>query len=128
VTRDEAAALAVELELDLDDVAICLACLSFVCFALDSGDNRKVAGSITRVAPDLWAEGLSEPVRMSLRRARERGVVNAEKGIGSVERDGPRSQVVRAIIRRLATDLSIRARGDLFQMGWKPWPRRGLGV
>jgi hypothetical protein len=128
VTHAEAAALAAELELDVDDLAICHACLSFVSFAIDAGDERKVAGSITRTAPDLWAEGLAQPVRTALRRARERGVVNAEEAIASVEKSGPRSQVTRAIVRRLAADLSARARGDLFRMGWQPWPPRGLGV
>jgi hypothetical protein len=128
MTRAEAVALAAELELDVDDLAICHACLSFVSFAIDAGDERKVAGSITRTAPDLWAEGLAQPVRTALRRARERGVANAEEAIASVEKSGPRSHVTRAIVRRLAADLSARARGDLFRMGWQPWPPRGLGV
>jgi hypothetical protein len=45
VTHAEAAALAAVLELDVDDIAICQACLSFVALAIDSGDERKVAGS-----------------------------------------------------------------------------------
>ena len=59
MTRADAAALAAALELDVDDIAICHACLSFVSFALDSGNEHKVAGSITSMAPDLWAEGLA---------------------------------------------------------------------
>src|SRR5207249_9027850 len=51
VTRAEAAALAAVLELDVDDIAICHACLSFVSLAIDSGNERQVAGSITRMAP-----------------------------------------------------------------------------
>jgi len=128
VTRAEAAALAASLELDVDDIAICHACLSFVSFAIDSGDERKVAGSITRMAPDLWAEGLSQPVRLSLERVRKLGVANAEEAIAAVAKSGPRSQVARAIVRRLAADLSARAQGDLFRMGWQPWPPRSLGV
>ena len=118
----ESAALAAALELDVDDVAICHACLSFVSFALDSGDDHEVACSITRIAPDLWAEGLALPVRLALERACERGVANAEEAIAAVERQGPRSQVARAIVRRLAADLSARAQGDLVRMGWEPWP------
>jgi hypothetical protein len=128
MTRVEAATLADALELDVDDLAICHACLSFVSFAIDSGDERKVAGSITRMAPDLWAEGLSQPVRLALERARKLGVANAEQAIASVAESGPRSQVARAIVRRLASDLSARAQGDLFRMGWQPWPPRSLGV
>jgi len=124
MTYAEAAALAAALELDVDDIGICHACLSFVSFAIDSGDDHKVACSITRIAPDLWAEGLAQPVRLALRRARERGVANAEEAIAVVERAGPRSQVARAIVRRLAADLSARAQGDLFRMGWQPWPPR----
>jgi hypothetical protein len=126
VTYTEAAALAAVLELDLDDIGICHACLSFVSFAIDSGDERKVAGSITRIAPDLWAEGLAQPVRIALRRARERGVANAQDAIAAVDKSGPRSPVVRAIVRCLAADLWARAQGDLFRMGWQPWPPREL--
>ena len=128
MTRAEAVALAAQLELDVDDLAICQACLSFVSFAIDAGDERKVAGAITRMAPDLWAEGLSQPVRLALERARKLGVANAEEAIAAVAESGPRSQVVRAIVRRLGADLSARAQGDLFRMGWQPWPPRSLGV
>jgi hypothetical protein len=128
VTHAEAAALAAALELDVDDLAICHACLSFVSFAIDSGNERKVAGSITRMAPDLWAEGLSQPARLALERARKLGVPNAEEAIAAVAESGPRSQVARAIVRHLAADLSARAQGDLFRMGWQPWPPRSLGV
>ena len=107
---------------------ICHACLSFVSLAIDSGDERKVAGSITRMAPDLWAEGLAQPVRLALERARKRGVANADEAIVAVDKSGPRSPIVRAIVRRLAADLSARAKGDLFRMGWQPWPPRNLGV
>ena len=124
MSHSEAAALAAALELDVDDIGICHACLSFVSLAIDSGDERKVAGSITRMAPDLWAEGLEQPVRLALRRARERGVANAAEAIAMVDRAGARSQVARAIVRRLAVDLSARAQGDLFRMGWQPWPPR----
>ena len=128
MTHAEAEALAAELELDVDDLAICHACLSFVSFAIDSGGERKVAGSITRMAPDLWAEGLSQPVQLALERAWKLGVANAEEAIAAVAKSGPRSQVARAIVRRLASDLSARAQGDLFRMGWERWPPRGLSV
>jgi hypothetical protein len=128
ITRAAADALAAELDLDVDDLAICHACLSFVSFAIDSGDDHKVTCSIRQIAPDLWAEGLAEPVGMALRRARERGVPNANEAIRSVAERGPRSQIVRAIVRRLAADLSTRAQGDLLRMGWQPWPPRVGGA
>jgi hypothetical protein len=126
VSAAEAADLAAALDLDVDDIGICLACLSFVSFALDSGNERKVAGEITRIAPDLWVEGLAQPVRMALQRAWERGVANAGAAIAEVEASGPRSRTVRAIVRRLAADLSARAQGDLLKMGFEPWPPREL--
>ena len=125
MTLAEATELAAALELDVDDIAICHACLSFVSLAIDSGDERKVAGSITRMTPNLWAEGLAQPVRLALERARKRGVANAEEAIVAVDKSSPRSPVVRAIVRGLAADLSARAQGDLFRMGWQPWPPEG---
>jgi hypothetical protein len=122
VTRAAADALAAQLDLDVDDLAICQACLSFVSFAIDSGDEREVTSWTRRMAPDLWAEGLAEPVRMALRRARERAVANADEATRLVDEKGPRSSVVHAIVRKLAADLSARAERDLLKMGWQPWP------
>jgi hypothetical protein len=127
VTRAAAEALAAQLDLDVDDVAICQACLSFVSFAIDSGDDREVMSWTMRIAPDLWAEGLAEPVRMALRRARERGVTDAGEAIRVVEKKGPRNSVVHAIVRRLAVELSTRAERDLLKMGFQPWPPQELG-
>jgi hypothetical protein len=128
VTRVEAAALAATLELDVDNIAICHACLSFVSFAIDSGNDHEIACSIRRIAPDLWSEGSAQPVRLALERARKRGVANAEEAIVAVDKSGPRSQVARAIVSRLAADLSARAQGDQFRMGLEPWPPRIRGV
>jgi hypothetical protein len=122
LSRAAADAFAAQLDLDVDDLAICHACLSFVAFAIDSGDEREVMSWTRRIAPDLWAEGLAEPVRMALRRARERGVADVEDAIRLVEEKGPRNQVVWAIVRRLASELSARAQGDLLKMGFQPWP------
>ena len=126
MTPAQAAELAAALDLDVDDMAICLACLSFVCFELDSGDERKVAGAITRVAPDLWAEGLELPVRLALQRARGRGIPNAGEAIREVDERGARSRTVRAVVRRLAEELAAHAKGDLLKMGFQPWPPPGF--
>jgi hypothetical protein len=123
----DAEELAAALDLDVDDVAICHACLSFVAFALDSGDEREVGRWIRRIAPELWAEGLERPVRLALERAGKRGVASTADAIASVARLGPRSPVVHAIVRRLAVDLSARAKGDLLRMGFEPWPPPELG-
>jgi hypothetical protein len=122
VTRAAADALAAQLDLDVDDLAICHACLSFVSFAVDSGDAREVTSWTGRMAPDLWAEGLAGPVRMALRRAQERGVANADEAIRLVDEKGGRSAVAHAIVRKLAADLAARAERDLLKMGWQPWP------
>jgi len=122
MTRAAADALAAELDLDVDDLAICHACLSFVSFAIDSGDDREVTSWTMRIAPDLWAEGLEQPVRMALRRADERGVCNADAAVRAIEDMGPRTEVVYAIVRRLAGELSVRAERNLLKMGWQPWP------
>jgi hypothetical protein len=122
VTRAAADALAAQLDLDVDDLAICHACLSFVSFAIDSDDDREVTLWTRRIAPDLWNEGLEQPVRMALRRARERGVAGADEAIRLVDEKGARSSVVHAIVRRLGAELSARAQGDLLKMGFEPWP------
>jgi hypothetical protein len=122
VTRAAADALADQLDLDVDDLAICHACLSFVSFAIDSRDDREVTLWTRRIAPDLWAEGLAEPVRMALHRARERGVADVDEAIRLVDEKGPRTQVVWAIVRKLAAELWSRAQGDLLKMGFQPWP------
>jgi len=88
VTRAAADALAAQLDLDVDDLAICHACLSFVSFAIDSDDDREVTLWTRRIAPDLWNEGLEQPVRMALRRARERGVAGADEAIRLVDEKG----------------------------------------
>jgi len=126
MTRDEAIRLAAELDLDVNDMGICLACLSFVSFAVDSGNEHKIRGEITRMTPLLWDEGLALPVQMALHRARQRGVANAGEALADVDDRGPRSQTVRAIVRRLAADLSARAQGDLLKMGFEPWPPPGV--
>ena len=122
MTRTQAQTLAEALDLDVDDMAIGHACLSFVSFELDSGNERKIEGWITRISSDLWAEGLEQPVRLALRRACERGVAHADEALWAVEAEGSRSRIVRAIVRRLAADLRERARCNPLKMGFQPWP------
>ncbi len=52
--------LAAELDLDVYEVGICHACLSFVSFPLDDGDERKTAGAVRKFGPILWEEGLAD--------------------------------------------------------------------
>lgn len=114
--------LAKLLDLDVHDTPICLACLSDVVFALDTNDQRQVNATITRVAPDLWAEGLEQPVRLALRRIMHEGVVGATYAVRDLEAYGPRSRLVRAVVLRLAVQLREHAQGDLLKMGFHPWP------
>jgi hypothetical protein len=122
ISREAAAEVAARLDLDVHDVAICLACLSFVSVPLGSGDEDEAGRWARRIAPDLWAEGLEQPVRLALRRAQDAGVPDAEAAILDVEARGPRSAMVRAIVLRLGADLAEHARGDFLKMGFEPWP------
>jgi len=126
VTVAEAERLACQLDLDLDDMGICLACLSFVSMAIDEGNPHKVRGAVQSMTPVLWEEGLALPARMALGRARQRGVATAADAIHDVEVHGGRSRTARAIVRRLGADLSARAKGDLSKMGFQRWPPPGL--
>jgi hypothetical protein len=108
----DATALAARLDLDLDAIGICFACLSIVSMALDSGDERAVRRAVAQMAPDLWEEGLALPVLAALERARRAGDDEASLAIAEIERRGARSPVVRAIVRRLAQELSDRMRAD----------------
>jgi hypothetical protein len=121
-----AAELAAELDLDVHDMPICLACLSFVALPVGRGDEAEATRWARQMAPDLWAEGLEQPVRFALRRAREAGIPDAEAAILDVEARGPRSATVRAIVLRLGRDLDEDARGDFLKMGFQPWPPTGL--
>lgn len=101
--------LAAELELDLD-CGVCLACLSFVSVALDRGDPVEISRELRQMTPDLWEEGLADPALAAVRRARDRGVPDAEAALA--ERSG-RSAVARAIVKRLAGQLVHRARARM---------------
>jgi len=126
ITGAAAAELAARLDLNVHDIPICLACLSFVALPIGSGDEREARSWARRMAGDLWAEGLEQPARLALRRAQEAGVPDAEAALANVEAHGPRGVVVREIVLRLGRQLDDHARGDFLKMGFEPWPpRRG---
>jgi hypothetical protein len=126
ISSAEAADLARRLVLDLDEIGICHACLSFVSMPLGWGDEREARRATFAITPDLWEEGLAEPARLALERARVEEVAGAEAGLADVSERGGRSVTARAIVRRLAADQSARAKGDLLRMGFEPWPPQGL--
>jgi hypothetical protein len=74
-----AANLASKLDLHVHEIPICLPCLSFVAFPLDSGDERELRRATLHFTPILWDEGLAEPARQALERARVRRMKDAER-------------------------------------------------
>lgn len=102
-------AVVASLELTLE-IPICLACLSFVSMALDGGDERDIRSTVRYFAPDLWAEGLSEPALEALARAAAAGVPGASDALADAQRRGGRSEVVRRIVLRLGALLSAESR------------------
>ena len=100
--------------LDLDlNAGICHACLSVVSFALDDGNPAKIRGELMRMTPWLWDEGLAEHALAAVRRACERGVIDADTALADLELKGGRSTTARSIVRRLAADLSRRTKNEL---------------
>jgi hypothetical protein len=125
MTAAEARRFASELDLDVDKLPICLACLSIVSMRIDSGNQRAIEGAVRQMTPDLWAEGLELPAWTALEEARDKGVPGAEEAIGDVLEGGCHSTVARAIVRLLAEQLAERAGGDPLKMGFQPWPPPG---
>lgn len=111
----DAKTLVDQLELDVMTSGVCLACLTFVAFPLDSGREREARGQARKLAPDLWADGLELTTLVALETARRYGVDGASKAIDDVARRGWRSPVVRAIVWRLAEQMveDIRSREPL---------------
>jgi hypothetical protein len=123
VTAIEARAIAQALDLDVDEVGICHACLSFVSFPLEAGNDGEVRRALAFFTPVLWEEGLERPARDALDRACRAGVAHAEAAAADVAARGPRSPVVRELVLRLAADLTERTGLELARLGFKPFPR-----
>lgn len=105
LTDPRATALAEQLDLDVLTSGVCLPCLTFVAFPLDSGDERKARREGRRLAPLLWEEGLELVTLLALESAKSDGLADAREAIDDVRRHGPQSSVVRAIVWRLGEDL-----------------------
>jgi hypothetical protein len=108
-----AADLAAELDLHVHEIPICLPCLSFVVFPLDSGDERKLRRATLHFTPILWDEGLAEPAREALERARMRRMKDAERAVADIEARGPQTTIARAIVHVLALQLVAEMRAPL---------------
>jgi|GEM_PF-3761359 len=72
---------------------------------LEHGDERSAGRTLRWVVATLWAEGLGEPVEDALRSAVRRSVPDAREALRDFEARGPRSDVFRAVVRRLAEEL-----------------------
>jgi hypothetical protein len=113
VDKARADRLAAMLDLDLALQRICHACLSFVSFPLDHGDERRARIEARKMAPWLWDDGLEEPALAAVRQARVAGVPDAEDALVDLERLGPRSRMAQAIVLRLAAELARRTKIEL---------------
>jgi hypothetical protein len=109
--RADAIAALIDVELDS---GICFACLGIVSLALDWGDPSDIARELRRMTPDLWDDGLSEVAIQAVRRARDRAVTDADAALADLEERGGRSVVARAIVRKLAEELSRRVHTTTF--------------
>jgi hypothetical protein len=105
--------LVARLDLDVDHIGICHACLSFVSFPLDAGDEWAARIQARTMTPMLWDEGLAGPALAAMAQAAGDGVDGAEAALADLEQNGGRSAVARAIVLRLAADLAERARAEL---------------
>lgn len=111
VSPARADAFAAELDVGLEGV--CKACLCFVSFAIERGDPREVRSELFEMTPGIWYDGLGDTALAAARAALDRGVRDAEAAVADLERRGGRSVFARAIVRRLAVELTRRTRVEL---------------
>jgi hypothetical protein len=70
LSKAKADAIVDRIEVQLDGSGVCLACLTFVAFPLDHGDEQEAASWTRRHTPDLWFEGLEDYAPAVVRAAR----------------------------------------------------------
>jgi hypothetical protein len=93
------------LDVDIRDVEICFACLSFVAIPLGDGDEHEALLWARRMTPDLWYEGLEGYALSIVADADARGVAGADAARRELESKRGRSAVARALVLALAADL-----------------------
>jgi len=91
-----------DLDLDVDRIGICQACLSFVSGSLD--DPKEARHWTYEMTPNLWAEGLREPALAAVRK------LGDEAALADLEANGGRSKTARAIVMHLARQQDERAK------------------
>jgi hypothetical protein len=107
MTETALSRLARSLEVGLGARGVCTACLGMVALEIDHGaDERSIAAAIRMVVPNLWAEGLRGPVEDALHGAVRRGLPAADEALRDFQDRGPRSDIFKAVVRRLAKELS----------------------
>ena len=107
MTPERATALAERLELELFSAGVCLPCLTFVAFPFDEGDEAEVARSLKEMTPILWADGLELPAKVALTKAARAGIADAQEALDDIASRSCRATIVRAIVRRLASDMVL---------------------
>jgi hypothetical protein len=112
MTKQRADALAKKLDVDLD-TGICHACLSVVSFALEEGKPSRITGELRSMTPHLWHDGLAEPALAAVRRACGLGVADDDAALFDLEHRGGSTRIARAIVRRLAAELTRRTRLEM---------------
>ena len=93
------------LELDVMTAGICLPCLTFVAFPLDSGDEREARREARKLTPILWEEGLELAVLVASGDRETRRRQRCDRGDRGRPASGHRSPVVDAIVWRFAEQL-----------------------
>jgi hypothetical protein len=91
-----------DLDLDVDRMGICQACLSFVSMSLD--DPKEARHWTFEMTPILWEEGLREPALAAVRK------LGDEAALADLEAKGGRSGTARAIVMHLARQQDERAK------------------
>lgn len=94
--------LALRLDVNLRSHGVCYPCLGEVAHNLKT--RRRRGGEIEFVT-NLWAEGLGESVAFALARAVESGLPGAGPAHDDLLARGRRSDIFRAVVRRLALEL-----------------------
>jgi hypothetical protein len=94
--------LALRLDVNLRSRGVCYPCLGEVAHNLKT---RKRRGGEIEFVGNLWAEGLGESVAFAVGSAVARGLPGALEAQQDLASRGRRSDIFRAVVRRLALEL-----------------------
>lgn len=111
-SSDRCLTLAASLELDVASSGVCLACLACVSMPLAEGDDTVARWAARHIAPDIWHEGLADPLVAALVQAHADGVPGAGAALDDMDARGPLADVVQAVVLRLAAELADQAQAE----------------